>query len=61
MKCRRIACRVDLDSQPEQRGRFTVYDCASREGDVLGRVQPAVVSTWSASVESGGLLIDVYL
>jgi hypothetical protein len=26
---RRIVCRVDLDSRPDQRGGFTIYDCAS--------------------------------
>jgi hypothetical protein len=26
---RRIVCRVDLDSRPEERDGFTVYDCAS--------------------------------
>jgi hypothetical protein len=25
----RIVCRVDLDSRPDKRGGFTVYDCAS--------------------------------
>jgi hypothetical protein len=25
----RIVCRVDLDSRPEERGGYTVYDCAS--------------------------------
>jgi hypothetical protein len=25
----RIVCRVDLDSRPDERGAFTVYDCAS--------------------------------
>jgi hypothetical protein len=28
----RIVCRVDLDSRPEKRGGFTVYDCASPDG-----------------------------
>jgi hypothetical protein len=29
---RRIVCRVDLDSRPDERGGFTVYDCASPDG-----------------------------
>jgi hypothetical protein len=29
LNCRRIVCRVDLDSRPEERGGFAVYDCAS--------------------------------
>jgi hypothetical protein len=28
---RRIVCRVDLDSLPQERGEFTVYDCASTD------------------------------
>jgi hypothetical protein len=29
---RRIVCRVDLDSRPNERSRFTVYDCTSPDG-----------------------------
>jgi hypothetical protein len=30
---RRIVCRVDLDSRPDKRDGFTVYDCASSDDD----------------------------
>jgi hypothetical protein len=29
---RRIVCRVDLDSRPDERGGYTAYDCASPDG-----------------------------
>ena len=31
----RIVCRVDLDSRPEERGAFTVHDCASPDDTYL--------------------------